>query len=41
MARGGDIKRPSVLFHYDPGRGGKVAEEIVGNFRGFLQTDGY
>ena len=41
VARGGDIKRPSVLFHYDPGRGGKVAEEIVGNFRGFLQTDGY
>lgn len=41
VARGGDIKRPSVLFHYDPGRGGKVAKEIVGNFRGFLQTDGY
>jgi transposase len=41
VARGGEPNRPTVLFHYDPGRGGKVAGEIVGNFRGFLQTDGY
>ncbi len=30
-----------ILFHYDPGRSGKVAETVVGNFEGFLQTDGY
>mgnify|MGYP006279990697 CR=1 FL=1 len=41
VARGGEPKRPVVLFHYDPGRGGKVAEEIVSEFNGFLQTDGY
>ena len=41
VARGGPVKHPVVLFQYDPGRGGKVAEEIVGNFKGFLQTDGY
>ena len=41
VARGGPPKRPVVLFHYDPGRSGKVAETIVGNFKGFLQTDGY
>ena len=40
-ARGGPPKKPVVLFHYDPGRSGKVAEAIVGNFQGFLQTDGY
>jgi len=41
VARGGPPGQPVVLFHYDPGRSGKVAEEIVGDFRGFLQTDGY
>lgn len=41
VARGGDPGCPTVLFHYDPGRGGKVAEEIVGDFNGYLQTDGY
>jgi transposase len=41
VARGGQPKRPVVLFHYDPGRGGKVAEKIVGGFQGYLQTDGY
>lgn len=41
VARGGQPQKPVVLFHYDPGRSGKVAEKIVGNFNGFLQTDGY
>jgi hypothetical protein len=41
VVRGGEPERPVVLFHYDPGRGGKVAEEIVSNFRGFFQSDGY
>lgn len=41
VARGGPPGRPVVLFRYDPGRGGKVAEELVGDFKGYLQTDGY
>ena len=41
LMRGGPPERPTVLFHYDPGRGGKVATELVGNFQGYLQTDGY
>jgi transposase len=41
VARGGAPDRPVVLFHYDPGRAGTVAETIVGDFKGFLQTDGY
>jgi hypothetical protein len=41
VARGGQTGQPLVLFHYDPGRGGAVAQEIVGTFKGYLQTDGY
>lgn len=32
---------PEVLFHYAPSRAGKIAAEIIGNFKGILQTDGY
>ncbi|MBK1666649.1 IS66 family transposase [Rhodovibrio sodomensis] len=32
---------PGVVFHYRPGRGGYHAEEILENFNGILQTDGY
>lgn len=41
VARGGPPDQPAVLFHYDPGRGGRVAQELVGDFQGYLQTDGY
>ena len=41
VARGGRPGKSVVLFHYDSGRGGKVAQEIVGDFQGYLQTDGY
>ena len=41
VARGGPPDQPVVLFRYDPGRGGKVADELVGGFKGYLQTDGY
>ncbi|MBU6301924.1 MAG: IS66 family transposase, partial [Verrucomicrobia bacterium] len=37
------IKRPGhgVLFWFDPGRSHRVAEEMLGDFSGNLQTDGY
>jgi len=41
VARGGPPDQPVVLFHYAPSRGGAVAEELVGDFKGYLQTDGY
>ena len=41
VARGGPPESPIVTFHYDQSRGGKVAEDILGNFKGYLQTDGY
>ena len=30
-----------VLFHFDPGRNHEVALELLGDFRGALQCDGY
>jgi transposase len=41
VMRGGPPEKPAVLFHYAPSRCGKVAKELVGDFRGYLQTDGY
>ena len=41
VARGGPPDQPAVRFHYDPGRSGRVAQELVGDFQGYLQTDGF
>lgn len=41
VTRGGTEKCPVVLFRYAPSRAGEVAEKIIGDFKGFLQTDGY
>ena len=41
VARGGEDGKPVVLFRYAPSRSGKVARQLVGNFQGYLQTDGY
>lgn len=30
-----------MYFHYAPTRSGSVAKDIVGNFQGWVQTDGY
>lgn len=35
--QGGQIR----LFHYAPSRAGDVARKLLGDFKGFLQTDGY
>lgn len=41
IARGGIPEKPVVLFRYHPTRAGSVAAEILGDFKGYLQTDGY
>jgi len=41
VARGGTPGKPVVLFRYYPTRAGSVAAEILGDFKGYLQTDGY
>jgi len=38
---GGPPQEQSVLFEYDPSRGGGVAERILQDFNGILQADGY
>ena len=41
VARGGPAQAPVVLFRYYPTRAGSVAQEILGDYKGYLQTDGY
>ena len=41
VARGGQPDRSVVLFSYAPTRSGKEAAQIIGDYKGFLQTDGY
>ena len=38
---GGPPGHPSVLFEYDPSRGGKVPVRLLDDFQGILQADGY
>src|SRR3990172_5453883 len=39
--RGGDVKRPALVFHYDPSRSGDVPKKYLDGYQGYIQTDGY
>ncbi len=39
--RAGDPVHPVILFDYDPTRSGEVPKRLLGDFSGYLQTDGY
>ena len=39
--RGGPPDKPVVLYDYDPGRSAEVPKRLLGDFKGYLQTDGY
>lgn len=41
LARGGPSDRPTVRYRFAPGRGSEHAKAYLGDFSGFLQTDGY
>jgi hypothetical protein len=41
VMKGGPPDQPGVLYHYAPSRGGTVAKELLKDFAGYLQTDGY
>ena len=41
VARGGPPEAPVILYHYAPSRGAEVAKEMLGDYEGYLQTDGY
>lgn len=38
---GNDGLAPIILFEYRPGRSGEYAEKFLGEFQGYLHTDGY
>ena len=39
--RGGEVKRPVLLFRYDPSRSGQFVQTALENYTGYIQTDGY
>ena len=41
VARGGPAGSVVILYHYAPSRGAEVVEEILGEYEGYVQTDGY
>jgi len=38
---GGNRARRTVLYKYGPGRSGQVAKDVLADYRGYIQTDGY
>ena len=41
VARAGPPEAPVILYHYAPSRGTEVAVEMLGDYKGYVQTDGY
>ena len=41
VARGGPPGEPVLIYHYAPSRGAPVAAQVIGDFQGFVHTDGY
>ena len=39
--RGGSLDHPAIIFRYRPSRSGEVAQEFIGDYKGYVQTDGY
>ena len=35
------MKRPALVFHYDPSRSGDVPKKYLDGYQGYIQTDGY
>ena len=38
---GGMAGMPGLFYHYAPSRSGKIAEEFLNDYQGYVQTDGY
>ena len=41
VARGGPPDEPVVVYRYEPSRAARVAAQIIGDYQGYVQTDGY
>ncbi len=39
--RGGNPENPAVIFKYHPTRAGRVARDFLGDYKGYVQSDGY
>ena len=41
VAQGGPPGEPVLIYHYAPSRGAPVAADVLGEYEGYVQTDGY
>jgi len=41
VCRGGLPEKPALLYHYAPSRSGNVARELLKDYKGLVQSDGY
>ena len=41
VARGGPPETPVLIYRYEPSRGAWVPADIIGDYQGYVQTDGY
>ncbi len=41
VARGGPPETPVLVYRYEPSRGAWVPADIIGDYQGYVQTDGY
>lgn len=41
VACGGPPAAPVVIYRYEPSRAARVAADIIGDYQGYVQTDGY
>lgn len=41
LFRRGDPVRPALIYQHHPTRAGDVAKSFLGDYKGFVQTDGY
>ncbi len=41
VLRGGVPEKPGIYFHYSPSRASSVAQNLLKNYQGVVQTDGY
>ncbi len=39
--RGGEVERPALIFQYEPSRSGRIPQECLDGYKGYIQTDGY
>lgn len=39
--RGGTKDHPLIIYQYRPSRSGEVAKDFIGDYQGYVQTDGY